>query len=141
MLEKMKKLILLLCCFSLSGCSTKEFIYKFLPPPIVEPVGKDPKELNIIYQGYATWYQTGHFTASGQRFHPDKFTLAHRTLPFGTELKLTNPENGNSIKAVVNDRGPRAKNRHYDVSRGVAKALGFKKKGVAKLHIQIIRQP
>ena len=104
-------------------------------------MGKVPTELNTIYQGYATWYQTGRFTASGQKFYPDKFTVAHRTLPFGTELQLTNPANGNSIKVVVNDRGPHKKHRHYDVSRGVAKALDFKKRGVAKLNIELLRQP
>jgi rare lipoprotein A len=139
----MKKIIILICCcITLTGCATTQFLAKLLPQPIpIEPVGKVPTELNTIYQGYATWYQTGHFTASGQRFQPDKFTVAHRTLPFGTALQLTNPANGNSIKVVVNDRGPHVKNRHYDVSRGTAKALGFYKQGVAKLQIKLLRQP
>ena len=140
----MKKIIIvLLCSFSLSGCASFQFLNKLiqLPPEgPVTPVGKVPEELNIIYQGYATWYQSGHLTASGKKFYPDKFTVAHRTLPFGTILKLTNPENGNSIKVVVNDRGPHRKKIHYDVSRGSAKALGFIKKGVTKLHIEL-QQP
>lgn len=97
--------------------------------------------INKSYQGYATWYSTGNRTASGAKFDPEALTTAHRKLPFGTVLRLTNLENGSSIKVVVNDRGPFKKDKELDVSRGVAKALGFQKKGKAKLGIEILHQP
>lgn len=97
--------------------------------------------INKTYQGYATWYSSGYRTASGEKFNPDGMTAAHRKLPFGTVLRLTNLENGNSIKVVVNDRGPFSKGKEIDVSRGAAKALGFHAKGTTKLGIEILQQP
>jgi rare lipoprotein A len=87
----------------------------------------------------ASWYQKGKYTASGQRFDPNGFTVAHRTLPFGTKLKLTNPNNGKSIVVTVNDRGPFVKGTGLDVSRGVARHLGFISKGKTKLKMQILK--
>lgn len=86
----------------------------------------------------ASWYSSGRWTASGQRFDPNGFTVAHKTLPFGTKLKLTNPENGKSIIATVNDRGPFHRGRGLDVSRGAAQQLGFIGKGITKLEMQVI---
>jgi rare lipoprotein A len=93
---------------------------------------------NNSYHGQASWYQKGKRTADGQRFNPDKYSVAHRTLPFGTMLRLTNVENGNTIYAVVNDRGPFVKSKEIDVSRGAAKALGFFHSGTAKLLIEVL---
>ena len=87
----------------------------------------------------ASWYQAGRKTASGQRFDPNGNTVAHRTLPFGTKLKLTNPNNGRSIIATVNDRGPFRRGTGLDVSRGVAHKLGFVRKGKTKLKMQVMR--
>lgn len=87
----------------------------------------------------ASWYQHGKYTASGQRFDPNGFTVAHRTLPFGIKLKLTNPNNGKSIVVIVNDRGPFIKGTGLDVSRGAAQYLGFTKKGKTKLKMQILK--
>lgn len=90
------------------------------------------------YHGIASWYQNGKRTADGSHFNPDKLSVAHRTLPFGTVLRLTNVNNGNTIDAVVNDRGPFIKGKEVDVSRGGAKALGFFHSGTAKLLIQVL---
>jgi len=87
----------------------------------------------------ASWYSTGKWTASGQRFDPNGLTVAHRTLPFGTKLKLTNPNNGRSIIATVNDRGPFIKGTGLDVSRGGAHELGFIKQGKTRLIMQVMR--
>jgi rare lipoprotein A len=67
-----------------------------------------------------------------------KNTLAHRTLPLGTKVRLVNPKNGKSAEGVVSDRGPYIKGRDVDVSRAMAKQLGFLKKGVMKLNIEMI---
>ena len=91
-----------------------------------------------IYHGTASWYKDGNKKASGRKFDPNKYTIAHRTLPFGTMLKLTNVKNGNSIEAIVDDRGPFVKNRELDVSSSAAKALGFFHSGTAKLLIEVL---
>ena len=87
----------------------------------------------------ASWYSSGNRTASGQRFNPHSFSVAHRTLPFGTIVHLTNPSNGSRISAVVNDRGPFVKNRTLDVSRSAAQALGFISRGTARLIMEVDR--
>jgi len=84
----------------------------------------------------ATWYGNqfhGKRTASGEIFDENLLTAAHRTLPFGTLLKLTNAENGNSIVIRVNDRGPMARSLDLDLSKQAAIELGIKNKGVSKL--------
>ena len=90
------------------------------------------------YQGTASWYNKGAITSEGKRFNPNKYSVAHRTLPFGTMLKLTNVKNGNTIEAVVSDRGPFVKTKELDVSSGAAKALGFFHSGTAKLLIEVL---
>jgi rare lipoprotein A len=128
----MQKLIITILSLFLIGCATDSAI---------SDTPEEHHKLNTIYQGNATWYSSGHITASGKKFNPNELTVAHRTLPFGTILKLINPENGNSIKAVVTDRGPFKKDRVLDVSKSGAVALGFYKKGKAKLHYEIMEQP
>jgi rare lipoprotein A len=89
----------------------------------------------------ASWYGAEHHnkkTASGQRFDMYKNTLAHKTLPMGTKVRLSNPENGRVAEGIVNDRGPYIKGRDVDVSYALAKQLGFIQKGVTKLNIEKI---
>ena len=89
----------------------------------------------------ASWYGAEHhhkITASGQRYDMNKKTLAHKSLPFGTKVRLVNPENGKAAEGVVNDRGPYIKGRDVDISYALAKQLGFVKKGVTKLNIEIM---
>ena len=90
------------------------------------------------YQGKASWYKDGKKTAQGKKFNPTKYSVAHRTLPFGTMLRLTNVKNGNTIEAVVNDRGPFVRTRELDVSSSAAQALGFFHSGTAKLVIEVL---
>lgn len=74
----------------------------------------------------ATWYTTGRHTASGEAFNPDGHTAAHRTLPFGSRVTVTNPRSGKSITVVINDRGPFVKGVTIDLARGAARAIGMK---------------
>ena len=74
----------------------------------------------------ASWYGDelrGNRTASGEKFNPDGFTAAHRTLPLGTCLVVGNPRNGKSVKVRVNDRGPFVNDRVLDLSAGAARAI------------------
>lgn len=89
--------------------------------------------------GHASYYGkelAGRKTASGERFNPGGLTAAHRSLPFGTQLKLTNKQNGRSVVVRVNDRGPFVRGRVIDVSFGAAQALGFAGRGVTQLLIE-----
>jgi rare lipoprotein A len=83
----------------------------------------------------ASYYDTGTRTASGERFRAGGFTAAHRTLPFGTRLRLTNPRTGRSVTVRINDRGPFVRGRGLDVSRGAAAALGMIGSGTATLRM------
>ena len=75
--------------------------------------------------GRASWYALHSRTASGERMNPSAMTAAHRSLPFGTRVKVTNQNNGRSVVVRINDRGPFVKGRFLDLSRGAAKQLGF----------------
>ncbi|SDA51167.1 MULTISPECIES: septal ring lytic transglycosylase RlpA family protein [Mesorhizobium] len=75
--------------------------------------------------GRASWYALHSRTASGERMNPSALTAAHRTLPFGTKLRVTNQNNGRSVIVRINDRGPFIKGRVLDLSKGAAGQLGF----------------
>lgn len=75
--------------------------------------------------GRASWYALHSKTASGERMNPSAMTAAHRSLPFGTKVKVTNKHNGKSIVVRINDRGPFIKGRVLDLSKGAASQLGF----------------
>jgi rare lipoprotein A len=85
--------------------------------------------------GKASYYKSGHRTANGERFDPHGYTAAHRTLPFGTKVLVTNVKTGKSVIVRINDRGPFIKNRIIDVSYGAAKVLGITGAGVATVKI------
>jgi rare lipoprotein A len=90
----------------------------------------------------ASFYSTkfnGHRTASGQRFNSNALTAAHKTLPLGTRLKLTNPQNHRSVVVRVNDRGPFVKGRDISVTRAAARRLGFTRAGTAQLDMETIK--
>ena len=75
-------------------------------------------------------------TASGERFDPNRLTGAHRTLPLGTKLRVTNMHNGRSVLVTINDRGPYIRSRELDLSYGAARELGMVRRGVARVRIE-----
>jgi rare lipoprotein A len=75
--------------------------------------------------GRASWYALTSKTASGERMNPSAMTAAHRNLPFGTKLKVTNKRNGKSVVVRINDRGPFIRGRVLDLSKAAAGKLGF----------------
>jgi len=80
-------------------------------------------------QTVAIWHgheHAGKRTASGERFNPDGLTAAHRSLPFGTCLRVSNPKTGRSVSVRVNDRGPFTKGVSLDLSHGAAQAIGMR---------------
>jgi rare lipoprotein A len=89
--------------------------------------------------GLASFYVEGTRTANGERFDPHELTAAHRTLPFGTRLRVTSIATGRSVTVRVNDRGPFVPGRVLDVSYSAADRLGIVDRGVAKVKIDVIR--
>jgi rare lipoprotein A len=88
---------------------------------------------------YAAKFQ-GRKTASGERFDKDKFTAAHRTLPFGTMVRVTNLDNDRSVVVRINDRGPFGSSGHIiDLSTAAAQAIGLGRQGVARVKLEIER--
>ena len=88
--------------------------------------------------GLASYYAKslhGHSTASGERYDMHAYTAAHKKLPFGTIVIVTNLKNNKSVKVRVNDRGPFVKGRIIDLSAAAAKKVGMLKQGVAKVKI------
>ena len=79
--------------------------------------------------GGASWYALTSKTASGERMNPAAMTAAHRTLPFGTKVKVTNQRNGKTVTVRINDRGPFIKGRVIDLSKAAAHELGFVSRG------------
>ncbi|MEH2290779.1 septal ring lytic transglycosylase RlpA family protein [Nostoc sp.] len=91
--------------------------------------------------GMASYYGydgSGNRTASGQRFNPEEMTAAHRSLPFGTQVRVTNTRNGRSVVLRINDRGPYIRGRIIDVSAGAARILGMMGSGVAPVNIEVL---
>jgi rare lipoprotein A len=89
-------------------------------------------------RGLASWYGSAFHdrrTASGERFDMNDLTAAHRTLPFGTEVKVRNPNNNRSVVVRINDRGPFTGNRSIDLSRAAASALGILGRGTAQVEL------
>jgi rare lipoprotein A len=78
----------------------------------------------------------GRRTASGERFNPGAMTAAHRTLPFGTRVRVTHARTGRSVVVRINDRGPHVKGRAIDLSSGAAKAIGMG--GTANVRIEVV---
>ena len=88
--------------------------------------------------GGASWYALGSKTASGERMNAGKLTAAHRSLRFGTKVKVTNRRNGRSVVVRINDRGPFIRGRVLDVSRAAASNLGMISSGTAKVCYEVI---
>ena len=90
----------------------------------------------------ASWYGpgfNGHKTANGEVYNQMSFTAAHKSLKFGTLLKVTNIKNGKSVVVRINDRGPYIHGRDLDLSKAAALELGFVRKGVSKIKVEEIR--
>ena len=95
----------------------------------------------LTIEGRASWY--GHEfarrkTASGEVFDPHDLTGAHRTLPLGTRVRVTNLHNGRSVLVKINDRGPYYRRRDIDLSLGAARVLGMVRRGIARVRIELV---
>jgi len=111
---------------------------------VVAPVAFGKVDLGRSQQGVASLYSDafhGRRTASGERYDKTALTAAHKTLPLGTEVRVTRIKTGDSVVVRINDRGPFVKGRIIDLSRRAARELGMIKKGVVKVRVEVISRP
>jgi rare lipoprotein A len=96
------------------------------------------RDVGRSFSGVASFYgdESGSKTASGQRFNKNDMTAAHRSLPFGTRLRVTH--GSRSVVVTINDRGPFIRGRVLDLSEGAAKAIGISSKGVGLVHCEVL---
>ena len=101
----------------------------------------DIDEETEIGGGMASYYGdelAGNRTASGERFNPAQLTAAHRSLPFGSMVRVTNTSNGDSVIVRINDRGPFAHGRVIDVSQAAAREIGMHRSGTARVKLALL---
>jgi len=113
------------------------------PVAVLNPVPKpEPAdEGTAIGTGHASYYGdefAGQQTANGETFNPSALTAAHKTLPFGSKVKVTNTANGKSVVVRVNDRGPYVAGRLIDLSHAAAKKIGMVGSGTANVRLELL---
>jgi len=130
--------LLFACALLLPVAASKEAV-----PPIA-PAQQGPRPPANAQIGSASFYHPdfdGRETASGQTFSSRLMTAAHRTLEFGTRVRVTNLENLRSVIVTINDRGPYVKGRIIDLSRRAAAALGFIRDGITRVRVEPLALP
>ncbi|WEK47366.1 MAG: septal ring lytic transglycosylase RlpA family protein [Candidatus Andeanibacterium colombiense] len=118
-----------------AAAASEEAGPRFVDPAAIADTGR------AIDGGKASYYGrefAGHRTASGARFDPAGFTAAHRSLPFGSKVRVTNTRTGASVVVTINDRGPFARDRVIDVSQAAARELGLIGPGSGKVSLSVL---
>ncbi len=106
------------------------------------PIEPEQSVVRSLGTGIASYYGRrfhGRRTANGERFNMRAMTAAHRTLPFGTQVRVTNPRNGRSVVVRINDRGPFVSGRSIDLSRAAAQKIGMISRGHARVEMEVVR--
>jgi len=108
----------------------------------IEPAAPPPPPASSsLGTGVASYYGRrfhGRLTANGERFNMNEMTAAHRTLPFGSRVRVTNSNNGRSVVVRINDRGPFIRGRHIDLSRAAAEEIGMISRGHSNVELELI---
>jgi rare lipoprotein A len=110
------------------------------PEPEIVAVGSN-WDVTSMFTGQASWYGPGfhgRHTASGEVFNQNALTAAHRTLPFGTQVRVTNVHNGRQVVVRINDRGPFSRGRVIDLSAAAAQAIGLRGAGVGPVQVEVL---
>lgn len=119
-----------------------EGLIKQAPPIPIAPAPNPAPRVVHSAKGEASWYGPGFYgnrTANGEVFRPGTLTAAHRTLPFGTKVRVTNLRNGRSAVVRINDRGPFHGNRVIDLAHGAAHTLGVTSSGIAQVRLDVLQ--
>ena len=124
-------------CFLIISCTTKYDTgsYRYRYPKRVD---------GYTQKGVASWYgdeEHGNKTASGERFNRYAYTAAHKSLPFGTVVRVTNLENGEDVVVTINDRGPFVRGRVIDLSYASARSIDLIRTGIANVKLEVISSP
>jgi rare lipoprotein A (peptidoglycan hydrolase) len=106
------------------------------PRPL--PYFRAPHATPKNFEGVASYYWEGSRVATGAHFDPNGLTAAHRWLPFGTRVRVSDPKTGRSVIVTVNDRGPFIQGRVLDLSLGAARALKMENRGLARVHGEVL---
>jgi rare lipoprotein A (peptidoglycan hydrolase) len=122
----------------LAGCAGPKIIVQD-DRPGQPPAIFNPKPVTV-QRGKASYYWQDARTASGERFHPEGMTAAHRKFPLQSWIRVTNERNGKSVILRVNDRGPYIRGRIVDVSRGAARKLDMMKAGVVPVKVELLER-
>jgi rare lipoprotein A len=120
----------------------EDSLIKQAPPAPIAPLPKPAPRVVHTSKGQASWYGPGFYgnrTANGEVFRPGTHTAAHRTLPFGTKVRVTNLWNGRSTVVRINDRGPFHGNRVIDLAHGAAQTLGLTSSGIAQVRLDVLQ--
>jgi rare lipoprotein A len=111
------------------------------PPHCPVPGGRpEPVAAPKALHGLASYYGRGELTAAGERFDPTAMTAAHRSLPFGTRVRVIRVDNGDSVIVRINDRGPFTPGRVIDLSERAAQNLGMTGTGLADVRLEVLGQ-
>jgi len=102
-------------------------------------VGSVKQALQRSGDGLASFYGSPQLTANGEQFNPRALTAAHRTLPFGTKVRVTNVRSGRTVTVRINDRGPFVPGRVIDLSQAAAEELGIVGRGIAKVKLDVVQ--
>lgn len=113
-----------------------------IDPASSADTSQDELDLSLAREvGLGSWYGArfqGRKTSSGERFNQHELTAAHRTLPFGSRVRVTNVENGQSVEVRITDRGPRSPRRIIDISHAAAMEIGLKRQGVGVVQVDLL---
>lgn len=131
----MRQALVITTCLGLAllSCGEKRTVRAAVPPPV-----------SGAEVGIASWYghpYHGRAAASGEIYDMEKFTAAHRTLPFGTLVRVVNLDNDKSVEVRINDRGPFAGDRIIDLSHAAAQAIGLIGPGTARVRLEVMQMP
>lgn len=141
-------LLVLLPCLLLAGCLPAGPLSAAPAPPergAAAPAAPEPEDAptpareGVIGEGLASWYGpnfAGQVTANGEVFDPAQLTAAHKTLPFGTRVRVTHLGSGEAVVVRINDRGPFKGARIIDLSRAAASRIGLRSEGVAPVRLE-----
>jgi rare lipoprotein A len=135
----MRRAAVLVVVAILAGCATSR--PAGTPPPVSGPAPAPPGQ---VQTGEASWYGEPHHgrrTASGEIFDMNQLTAAHRTLPFGARVLVTNLRNDRSVEVRINDRGPHVPGRIIDVSYAAAQKLDALSGGPFPVHLRVVSLP
>ena len=133
---------------ALTGCATGPALVKAPPPEMPVPQPAPPPAPKVVPRpaetGTASWYGKAHHgqpTASGETYDMHALTAAHRSLPLGTRVLVTNVQNGRSVEVRINDRGPFVRGRILDLSYAAALELGSLSGGAFRVKLRVLEEP